>query len=314
MRIMVLSDLWVPFPGGAERLMFNLARHLYRRGHDVQVLTGYHHAQVFDGPAVTVAPLGVRENRDRGVADVLAHVQEWKPDVILTHHFYASQFGYELVVTGRPVVHVVLNGTRLAGCAFAVYITSWVAKRCGALGTDMVVMPPAFDDVVAATHGDAIGFVKPIAHKGAETVYEIAERMPDRQFVVLRGEWQNIELLRDDLPNVEYLEPVADMRDFYARCRLLLMPSRSEDAGTVAQEATLNGLPCISSDVEGLVETNGGGIRLDPYDTSAWVTTIEALDDPAVYDSIVRSQRAHFDRVDYPGQLDTFAARIEALA
>lgn len=314
MKIMVLSDLWVPFPGGAERLMFNLARSLHQRGHQVQVLTGYHRAQVFDGPAVTVAPLGVREHRDDGVEDVLGFVGAWEPDVILTHHFYASQFGAELVATGRPVVHVVLNGARLKGCAFAVYITSWVAKHCDALGTDMVVMPPAFGDVAADTHGDAIGFVKPIEHKGVETVYALAELLPDRQFVILRGEWQNIEIIRDDLPNVEYMEPVHDMRDFYARCRLLLMPSRSEDAGTVAQEATVNGLPCISSDLEGLIETNGGGIRLHPLDTAAWATTIEALDDPIMYDAIVRSQRAHFDRVNYPGQLDTFAARIEALA
>lgn len=313
MRIMVLSDLWLPFPGGAERLMFNLARDLDRREHDVYVLTGYHAAQAFDGAGVTIAALGVRDDREQGLDDVLGFVGVVEPDVIVTHHFYASQFGADLVATGIPVVHVVLNGARLEGCAFAVYITSWVAKHCGGLGTDMVVMPPAFGDVVADTHGDAIGFVKPLEHKGAETVYEIAARLPDRQFVVLRGEWQGIELLTD-LPNVEYLEPVDDMRDFYARCRLLLMPSRSEDAGTVAQEATLNGLPCISSDVEGLVETNGGGIRLDPYDVSAWVTTIEALDDADVYAAIVRSQRAHFDRVDYPGQLDRFAARIEALA
>lgn len=312
--ILVLSDLWAPFPGGAERLMFNLARDLMRRGEDVHVLTGYEAAQRFDGPPFTALPIGVLADRDEGYEVVASFVAGMAPDVIVTHHLYASQFGAALAATGIPLVHVVLNGPRVPGCAFAVYITEWVRARYDGRPDDLLVIPPAFDDVAAAHHADAIGFVKPIEHKGVELVYELAERLPDRRFVILRGEWQDIELIRTDLPNVMFMEPVADIREFYEQVRLLLVPSRSEDAGTVAQEATINGLPCISSDVDGLVETNGGGIRLDPYDTAGWADTIERLlDDEPFRDAIVGSQRAHAARIDHQAQLDVFAARVAGL-
>jgi hypothetical protein len=76
---------------------------------------------------------------------------------------------------------------------------------------------------------------------------------------VLRGEWQDIELIRDDCPTSSSWSRSTTSRDFYRQVRPHAHAVRSEDAGTVAQEATLNGIPCISSNVDGLAETNGGG-------------------------------------------------------
>lgn len=315
MRVLVLSDLWPPFPGGAERLIFNLARDLHRRRSlfEVSAVTGYEAARQFDGPPVVHYPIGTGELRDAGAPLIRSIITATDPEAILTHHYYASQFEQELDGCGVPYVQVVLNGRRLPGAAFAVYITEWVAAQVGDVGVDdFVLTPPAFDDVIADSHGDAIGFVKPIEHKGVETLYAIAEQMPDRQFVVLRGEWQDLEDIRPR-DNITFVEPVVDMRDFYRQVRLLLVPSRSEDAGTVAQEATLNGLPCVSSGVDGLVETNGGGILLDPYDLTGWVETISALDEPGLYAATVACQRAHLQALDHPALLDRFARQMAAL-
>ncbi len=311
MRILVLSDLWVPFPGGAERLLFNVARDLRRRGHDVLVVTGYEHAQPFDGPEVVVdldLPL-----TDAGGVCLLGHIAAFAPDVIVTHHIWARHFSTYVLAAGVPVVQVVLNGPRLPEAALAVYISEWVRDRAGTTRPeDLVLTPPAFDDVVAIGPRDAIGFVKPLPHKGVELVYKIARRLRDRRFVILRGEWQDLERIQE-LPNIEFLEPVVDMRDFWARIRVVLMPSLSEDAGTVAQEATRNGVPCISSDVEGLRETNGGGIRLPTDNVSRWINAIRILDNPTQYQRVVERQRAHLDSLDHAGTLDELAARIAGL-
>lgn len=315
--ILVLSDLWAPFPGGAERLIFNLARDLHRRGERVHVLTGYGPAQQFDGPPVEVRPLGTGPTRDQGGAEVAAYLEDVQPDVVLTHHYYASQYHPELAAwadAGWPIVQVVLNGQRMPEATLAVYISQWVrAQDPTARDTDLLVTPPVFDDVVAAEHGDAIGFIKPIEHKGVELLYQVAEALPRRRFLVLRGEWQDIELIRTDLPNVEFMEPQDDIRAFYAQCRLLLVPSRSEDAGTVAQEATANGLACISSDVQGLAETNGGGVLLPPDLLDAWVGAIKALDHAVPYARCVARQQAHLAATDQQGRLDTLYARIKEL-
>lgn len=310
--IVVLSDLWLPFPGGAERLIFNLARHLQQSGEDVHALTGYAHAQRFDGPPVTIADVGVFDAREQGAAVVRAFIEQMRPDVLIAHHLYASQFRDELLASGVPLVHVVLNGKRIERAALGVFISQWVYERGDARDGDVIVTPPAFDDIVSDTHGDCIGFVKPIEHKGVELFYELAAALPDRKFVVLRHEWQVLEDIRE-LPNVRFMEPVIDMRTFYAECRLLLMPSLSEDAGTIAQEATLNGLPCISSNVEGLRETNAGGVRLDPRALPMWVAAIERLDDAETYDAVVARQQAHFASTGQQHRLDDFAARVRAL-
>lgn len=311
-RILCLSDLWLPFPGGAERLIFNIARDLMRRGLDVHVVTGYEAAQQFDGPSVTHLSIPTGPDREEGAAVVTDLIRAGTPDVVLTHHHWAHEFGVDLVASTVPVVQVVLNGGRIPGAALAVYISEWVRGRAGGTSpADMVITPPAFPDVVADTHADAIGFIKPIPHKGVDLIYQIAAAMPARRFVVLRGEWQTLEMIRP-APNIEFVEPVDDIRDFYGRCRLMLVPSLYEDAGTVPQEATLNGLPCISTAVGGLAETNAGGILL-PYVADQWVATIEALDDPTTYARVVERQREALDAYDHDRRLAALAGLVGVL-
>ncbi len=306
MTVLCLSDLWMPFPGGAERLIFNLARDLYRRGEEVQVLTGYAQAQQFDGPPVTIDP------NLKSADDVAKGIAFFMPDVILTHHYYAFEYEDVLDQCPAPVVQIVLNGHRLPRAALAVYISEYVKSQMVTKPQDLLITPPAFDDVIAPSHGDAIGFIKPIKHKGVELVYDIAERLPERRFVILRGEWQTLEDIRE-LPNVEFMEPVDDIRDFYVQCRLVLVPSISEDAGTVGQECALNQIPCIASGVGGLAEPNAGGVNIQSRDPDLWVAAIWALDEPDVYEGVVRLQAKALERTDQAGRLNLFTAAVRAL-
>lgn len=309
-RVLVLSNLWPPFPGGAERLIFNVARHLTRSMH-VEALTGYEQAQRFDGPTIWQEDIPADGEGERIIR---AYIADVRPDVIVTHHYYASVFAELLAGCGIPIVQIVLNGQRYPWAAHAVYISEWVRDQLGdARPGDQVMTPPAFADVIADTHGDSIGFIKPLPHKGVDLVYRIAKAMPGRRFLILRGEWQDLETIRH-LRNVRFVEPVEDMRDFYRQVRLMLAPSTSEDAGTVAQEATLNGLPCIASAVGGLAETGAGGVLLQPGDLDGWVATIRALDDPTVYERVVERQHRFLASYDHAGRLDALAARIEELA
>lgn len=318
-RVMILSDLWLPFPGGAERLMFNLSRDFAHRGWTVNVLTGYEAAntdtmisEAGGAVYVTARPIGDGDG-DPGWGPVAEMIDGFRPDVIVTHHHYARLFAADLAATGLPIVQVVLNGQRLPVAAHAVYITDWVRSLDPtARLSDQTIWPWATADVVAREHGDAIGFIKPIPHKGVDLFWSIAEAMPDRRFVCLRGEWQTLETIRP-MRNVELMEPVADIREFWAKVRLVLVPSLSEDAGTVAQEATLNGVPCLSSNVGGLVETNGGGVRLPTFDVSAWISMIARLDDPIVYGWCVGDQQAHLAAHVHPARLAALADTIRRL-
>ena len=312
MRVLVFSDLWVPFPGGAERLVFNVARDLARRGHEIHVLTSYGRAIPGD-PSVHLdsRDVGVRERHAHGAAVLADKLAEVRPDLILTHHFFAREFADEVFGRGIPTVQLVHNGPRDARAELAVFNSEHTARQPRSLRQphDLVLLPPAFEDCVAASGPrDCLGFVKPIHHKGIDFLYRLAERLPDRRFLVLRGEWHTIEDIRS-LPNVEFVGPLPDVRDFYGRCRVTLMPSTVEDAGTIPQESALNGTPCISSNVGGLPETNGGGIVL-PHDLHVWVRAIEMLDSPAYHAEVAARQRAYVDSLDWPA---TFARLDDAV-
>lgn len=314
-RIAVISDLWVSFPGGAERLLFNIARELKNRGHEIFVLTSYANAAEFNGIKPTWIPLGVHAYDNEpghghadGWRDIRMFLIEHRTEVILTHHFFAHEFP-ELFDLGLPTIQVVHNGIRNSKASLAIFNSGYTRARGHSHTDDITMLPPAFDDIVAYSHGSHIGFIKPIAHKGVNFLYQIADRMPEKNFMVLHGEWQDGEDIRRGLPNVFFMPPVHEMPTFYEKCRIMLVPSTQEDAGTVPQEAALNGIPCISSNVMGLAETNRGGIVL-PLHLESWVAAIRNLDDQKNYDAIVQQQKAYIQSLKWSDQFDDLSRRI----
>jgi glycosyltransferase involved in cell wall biosynthesis len=171
----------------------------------------------------------------------------------------------------------------------------------------MVIIPPAYN-APQTPPGDYIGFVKPLEGKGIMFLYELADRMPERKFLVLRGEWQSCETIIEK-PNVTFINPVDDMDQFYSQVRITLMPSLSEDAGTIPQESAAHGLPCISSNVMGLPETNIGGIIL-PHDLNSWVDAIRQLDMENYYKEVVHREQEGLAGFAWEEKFDDLSRRI----
>ncbi len=90
------------------------------------------------------------------------------------------------------------------------------------------------------------------------------------------------------------------MRAVYGRCKILLAPSRWEEAyGRVASEAQLSGIPVVASTRGGLPEAVGpGGILLDPQDMiPVWTATVRKLwHDQRHYAELSASAAAHAQR------------------
>lgn len=315
MRILILSDLWLPFPGGAERYISNVADALVARGHEVSVLTSYALAKP-QNPAIPIIieDIGVYDRHAEGVNTILDFIND-PLDLILTHHFFAGEFAKLLTVFAAselPFVEIIHNRQRHPSASLAIFNSRHIAERSGYRAGDIIMLPPAGANTVAETSGDYIGHIKPLGGKGIDCTYRLAQAFPERKFLVLRGEWQNSEDIQR-FPNVEFMEPVDDIREFYSRCRLLLMPSLSEDAGTVPQECALNGIPCISSNVGGLPETNGGGILLPPNDVTAWAEQILRLDKPDYYLRTAHRQREYVAGLNWEGKFDEIDRKVRAI-
>jgi glycosyltransferase involved in cell wall biosynthesis len=318
MKILTFSDLWVPFPGGAEKMMYNISLALKNLGNEVVILSGYNrsldgvkHSMPYEEHTIFptyMRSIPVNKEVDKGWEIVKEDILRERPDFILTHAFFCNQFLTRLKTLNVPIVRVVHNGAR-GEVDLAVYNSQFTYdhspdKKEG----DFVLIPPVFDDVVADKKGDAIGFIKPIPHKGVEFVYKLAQAMPDRKFKILRGEWQTVETIKE-FPNIEFLQPVNDIKDYYSQIRILLTPSTYEDAGIVPMEAAKNGIPCISSNVMGLNETNKAGIVL-PLEIPLWVEAIKKLDDPVYYNDIATREIGDVNSIDWLGQIASLNEKL----
>lgn len=328
MKILVISDLWLPFPGGAERYMRNMVLEMVKRGHEVEVLTSYEPVQAETKFKITYTSIPVYEQRRKGWDIIWNKIESFKPQALITHHFFAGEFPELFTSLCMPTVEVVHSRPRTPAATIAVFNSNYTANTPGQLRKplDMVILPMADPETKADSHGDCIGHIKPIGGKGIMMTYALAKRCPNRKFLVLRGEWQGAETMISGCPNIEYMEPVKDIRDFYKRCRLLLMPSEREEAGTVPFEATLNGIPCISSDVMGLPETNRGGvikpISTLPWDPNMplhpdnesinnWEAELSNFDNRAYYDQIVSRQKGFMESVPWAGAYDELSGKLQ---
>lgn len=127
-------------------------------------------------------------------------------------------------------------------------------------------------------------------YKGVESFFQIAERLPYLQFLLVLNETtENVsaflnELNVPSLPNVQVEPSTNNMADVYARASLLLnLSDRTqfiETFGMTVVEAMCFGLPCIVPVVGGiseLVQEGVTGYHVDSHDTESLVQKINVL-------------------------------------
>jgi glycosyltransferase involved in cell wall biosynthesis len=171
-----------------------------------------------------------------------------------------------------------------------------------------------------------ITFINPIPQKGVEIAIEVARRMPQAQFLFVKGKWTGFSDARlqsylqtiADLDNITVWEHQTDMRRVYGVTDLLLVPSQFEEAfGRVIIEAQVNQIPVVAAKVGGIAYSLGkGGLLVDPKDdVQAYVEALQFLrQDPTAYAALAEqafqnSQRSEFNP-DY--QVDRFVQFVQS--
>jgi glycosyltransferase involved in cell wall biosynthesis/lauroyl/myristoyl acyltransferase len=169
-----------------------------------------------------------------------------------------------------------------------------------------VVVPPVFGiDRFADTvpNGKSVLFVSLQNRKGADVAMNIAMARPAMPFIFVESwtmspsETTSIRERLSRLPNVRVLPNQEDLAPILAETKLLLMPSRSQEAwGRMASEAQACGIPVLASSRGQLPATVGkGGICLDPDEPlSNWLSAFDRMmNDPDCYDRLSTEARDH---------------------
>ncbi len=301
MRILWNVDKYPPNKNdGSGWYAHELNKHFLSQGHEVLVMLQNGEPYEFEG--VQVIPGDFREY-DR--ADIVfTHTVQTditisecdrrnKPCVFIAH----NTFDYPMV-RNHHKVGVVLN-------------SQYAVKECGydQPNRRRVVLPPPVDiDYYKGPVGDCYTLINLCENKGPKTFYAIAEMMPHKRFIGVKGGYFGQDVR--ELPNVEILENTADIRKVYSRTRILLMPSKYESWGRTATEAMASGIPVIAHPNFGLQENCGEtGIYVDRNNPELWVETIKQIEKRYKTESKRASARAEKLRTDFT-EFDLFLLKM----
>src|SRR5690606_35572357 len=222
MRILARFHAYPPrHNAGAEWAAHSLLRELAAHGHEVEVwlseVTGSRHPFDLDGVrvipqtthnafAAAVRKGGVVVSHLENVRNAASAARGWgKPLVVLCHNTFPATF------------RAIGSGTT----ALAVYNSEWMAQEADRFWEtnpkavrplrEIVVRPPVRAADYRTTPGDRITLINLHLNKGSDLFWKLAELMPERQFLAVRGSYGEQDVR--EMPNVEVIDnvPGADM-------------------------------------------------------------------------------------------------------
>ncbi len=333
--------------GGVQSSTHHLAGALAARGHRPAVLASLYGGGWFGLRArarlrlsgqgfVTDAPMGYPVHRawfpERQVGAVL---QRSRPDVAVIQCHRTVPIGEAFAAEGVPLVIYLRNvefdelggdPRSLAGARFIANSAFTARRYAEVFGIQATVIPPTIDRARYETvpEGNFVTFINPVPAKGLDRAIEIAAACPEIPFLFVES-WLLDPKQLDDLgrrikgmPNIRFEHRTADMKALFRRTRILLAPSRWEEAwGRVASEAHCSGIPVVGSTRGGLAEAIGtGGIALD-YDapSAEWVAAVRSLwSDPARHAAASAAAMAYSRRpeLDSERQFGIFLSVLES--
>lgn len=182
----------------------------------------------------------------------------------------------------------------------------------GRFGKESHVLYPLvdFDHYRTPRREEFVTMINPVQVKGVEIGLELAERLPQQEFLFVEGWGTDPAIVAriERLPNATYMRKQMDMRAVYGRTQVLIVPSQWQEAfGRVVVEAQASGIPVIASRTGGLPEAVGdGGILIDDYrDPARWLPALQGLlEDRSVYESLSEKAIENTRRFDLRGELN----------
>lgn len=269
-------------------------------------------------------------------ARAMALLSDFAPDLLLT--FGADAMEHRLCAAARArgtrvllALHNLAYRHRALPAHDALLMPSRFLQRCYGRPA-LVLPPPLWDDDVLARSQDPVfaTFVNPELEKGADLVARLAARCPEWPFLVVEGRAgggrfaaaaRAAGLDPAALANVQVVAGGSRLREVLALTRVVLMPSRVEEAaGRVAAEALANGLPALVADRGGLPEMVEGAGTVIPWaddldDTvGRWAAALQPLAGDAAWRDAAARARTVAPRWRAAAQGPVWSTALGALA
>lgn len=292
-------------PAGSERSLHSVLAWLAERGHTVNVAVPTA-ARKDELDGVTIRSWSTRK-------DLRARYKE--ADIVVTQLGRRNSAIRMAARARRPLIHFLRMGGADPNTVFGrpelvVFNAHWIQERFPWPGPSMVLPSPVFaDDYRVTSDHSNITLVGLSELKGARTFFALAQKRPDLTFLGVKGAWGE-QLIPSTVPdNVEIATTTDDIREIYARTRILLMPSSSEALPRAAREAAASGIPTIAHPAAGLREVLGSdGLYAHRERPDEWLSHLDRLDDRSEYDAAAKAAHQVSARWDPLPDLVSFEA------
>jgi hypothetical protein len=317
MRFLLYLHLFPPeHNAGSETTVHAAMRAMVQRGHEVRVICDRSKTAPYtiDGIEVVRPP---RRNQQKWLREMASEC-----DLLITHLDLTSLAMQLALAVKKPLAHFVHNDAQLTfwrviplKAQLVIFNSEWIANTpkdwygtgdpsAATLwpGYSVTVHPVVEPEYYRCERGDSITLVNPTNGKGQATFYDLAQRMPERQFITAQGgygyqvscpsrslsskakvgtaDYVNHIFYNDvgseqncfGLPNVTHLRNDPDIRNVFRRTRVL------------GVEAACAGIPTIAHPTPGLKEAFGdAAIFCDREDVDSWEKEIDRLFTDEVY-------------------------------
>ena len=276
-----------------------LHRTLVALNQPVTVLTRT--AEPFDVDGIRVEPIGFDDvlNVNADPAPIIRWLAKLDASAVITQNELSLPTVKAARILGIPSIVSVHTPPRF-GKTFVeavsqadavVYNTKTSAELWGEPDA-LVVHPPTGNlppKPITSPQGDAYTMLSNLRNKGVRVVLDMARRMPDQRFIIVRSPAEithglpQFDELAAELPNVEVHPRVApdEVADRYlSQTRILLVPSWYETYGMSAIEAAGYGIPSVHVDTPHVREGIGEAAELiPPLNVDATYAALNLIED-----------------------------------
>ncbi|MCX6612224.1 MAG: glycosyltransferase family 4 protein, partial [Acidobacteria bacterium] len=172
----------------------------------------------------------------------LAHTPQWFP--FGPEAWHKDEAATRLLDDALAIVSI--------GSHMASYIEEYLGRKAEIIPPALYGNPPwpeysNFDK-------QSVLLINPCTAKGLPIYLEVAERLPEKRFLALKG-WGTTAADLASMSSIEVLDTVASIDEVLAQTSVLLAPSLwYEGFGLVVTEALLRGIPVLASNHGGLTE------------------------------------------------------------
>lgn len=288
MKILAMIHGYPPTKNaGAEWYVHSLFKWLVSRGHYVTVRMAVSDLDPYELDGVKVD------------VDSFKKTKEDMPtvDIIISH---LNRAGYALNVAEfhrKPYVFIHHNPNGFIPVkaknqpemndrwAYQIYNAEHIRDAVKYPNPSIVLHPPIeANRVKVPKTGNKITLINLWPNKGGELFAQLARLMPEREFLGVKGGYADREQVTPDLPNMEIMDNTPDIKEAFAKTRILLMPSIRESYGMAGVEAMASGIPVIAHPTPGLKESLGeAGIFCNRDKPQEWIEALLRLDNKDAY-------------------------------